>query len=142
MEVITVLGSPKTAWLGPRVQHSIIEEPQAAKIIEEYMEEVPVGARLYPFSYQQCYGRWWKIAAYLGVELFKPGSLRGGGTVSLWRRTDNLPLVLWKGCWLNEVTLKHYLQEAMAPGAESKLASGAKKRVQELDHLCDGIFPL
>ena len=137
-----MLSSPKTAWLGPRVQHSIIEVPQIVKIIEEYMEEVPVGARLYPFSYQQCYGRWWRIASYLGVELFQPGSLRGGGTVSLWRRTDNLPLVLWKGRWLNELTLKHYLQEAMAAGAESKLSLSAKKRVRQLDQLFDGIFRL
>ncbi len=62
-------------------------------------------------------------------------SLRGGGTVDLYERTQNIPLVCWKGRWQNEKSLVYYLQDALPRRALGGLPEETKQTLFLLERL-------
>ena len=60
------------------------------------------------------------------------GSLRGGGAVSYFRKTQNLGALQYRGRWDNAGTLGHYLQEGLAALAFAKLDEKTLRRIRTL----------
>ena len=71
------------------------------------------------------------------VKMFKPRSLRGGGTVWLFEHTNNLGLTLWRGRWQSERSISWYLQEALGYSSLSRLPRSVQHRIQHLDSVCE-----
>ena len=72
---------------------------------------------VYPFSRAQAKARCGRLLQALGNDpaSLPPRSLRGGGIIHLFEKTQNVGLALWQGRWQNERLLAYYLQEALVP---------------------------
>ena len=107
------------------------------------MQRVPAGEPVFLFSYAMGQARWNRILDALGPglkESFPPSSLRGGGTVWLYKQTGDIPLVLWRGRWTSDRTLKYYLQESLSNSAVRRLGRKTQEQLKLLSSAYDVLF--
>ena len=98
-KLFTRVRKPKNAWAGPKIQHSLIDEEASVRFLERGTKGLDPDDFVYPLTQGQIASRWDKVATAIGVKSLglQVRSLRGGGTVHLYERTQNIPLVYWRG---------------------------------------------
>ena len=93
------LDAPKTAWRGPIIQTSELDNPEIVSFVLPGIAPLNDEDRVFPFSSAQVRERWGRILDALEIDkrLIPIRSLRGGGTLWLYRLTRDIPLVYWRG---------------------------------------------
>ena len=76
----------------------------------------------------------------LGTIGFTPASLRAGGATSLFLRTRNIAIVRFTGRWRSDLTLTHYLQEAVSAFILASMPEDLAKRLCRYGDLLYTIF--
>ena len=71
----------------------------------------------------------------LGIPNLPVRSLRGGGTVALFEKTQNIPLVVWRGRWQDQRNLEYYLQEALGQPITAGLGADVRERLRTLERI-------
>ncbi len=78
--------------------------------------------------------RWDAVLHSLGIspgrfEGLTPDGLRAGGTTHLFLSTQDIALVKWRGRWVSDRTLEHYLQEMGSASFITTLPEAARGRI-------------
>jgi len=143
-KLLTRVHAPKTAWLGPRIQHTTIEEDAEVRFVEEGLDSLGDEDLVYPLSAAQVDSRWNALMRAVGVphRRLTPRSLRGGGTCWLWDQTKDHGLVLWRGRWTSEKSLVFYLQEALVSKLLGELSGKTQSRILSASFLYDRLIRL
>lgn len=126
---------PKTAWVGPKVQYTELDDPLALHLLSALFLDLPLDAVVYGFSSAQERTRWETICAFIGVFGLQARSLRGGGTVWAYRKHRSLNRVLWQGRWTSVKNLTHYLQDGLGRSTLQGLSDGVRERLLALERL-------
>ena len=61
----------------------------------------------------------------------KPGFLRGSGATGFYLRTEDIPLICWRGRWRKLPTVGFYLQEVAAQLLLTDLPADARRCMAE-----------
>lgn len=119
-------------------QHARISDELSVKFLDSLFGCRPSDSALFGCSYGMLRSRWNKLFGFLGIptsEKLKgitPKSLRGSGASWLYRYTEDLPRILWRGRWQCRRTLEHYLQDVMGQVLLANLPQDQRSRVLEL----------
>ena len=77
---------------------------------------------------------WHELLADLGLESvgFLPAGLRAGAATHHFLGGTEIARLRFLGRWRNLQTLEHYIQEAVAAAAVSRIPKGAQERLSEI----------
>ena len=124
---------PKSRNRGAKVQHSTITDTRAVHLITKVFQDKPRAAKLYGGSPSVYRRRWDHLLRALGVQAslkLTPGSLRGGGALSLFRRGMLIADLQWQMRLKGQQTLAYYLQEVLADSVLPSLPESTRQRIQ------------
>ena len=136
---VVCLQSPKSAAFGQaRSQFVIIHSAKLvsawARLRDRRQLQSDSTSKVFPSGVSGLNVLW--IAALKACGLagneYTLGGLRAGGATSYYFQTLNPGSLRWRGRWRHEVTMEHYLQEAMVQLSWTSLDAEARSRISSL----------
>ena len=110
---IATIRNPKTRGTGPRRQHVLVTDPLLLHLLRKLRPHCGNESSLVQFT-PSYFTRWFaKILARLEIppKLYTPSSLRAGGATFEYLSSTPIPELRFRGRWMVEKTLDHYIQE-------------------------------
>lgn len=110
------INSSKTSRFMLR-QHAKVDDPLVVDFLIAIFGKDPLEKQLFGSCYSSFTRRWQAVFRQIGIPVSEasngvtPGCLRGSGATHLYHSTENIPLIAWRGRWLRQRTLEHYLQD-------------------------------
>ena len=135
------LRNPKTSRFARR-QHGRIDDAFAIRFIAFAFKGLSLDTYLYPASLHSFRRQWNAVMSQLAIPCkaalrgATPGVLRGSGATHFYQRTEDVPLLAWRGRWARTKTLEFYLQEVAAQMLLGSLPDSDRLRIQVLDKAC------
>jgi hypothetical protein len=139
------LRHPKTSRFARR-QHGRIDDAFAIRFISFAFRDLTLDTYLYPASLHSFRRQWDAVMSQLAIPCraaahgATPGVLRGSGATHFYQRTEDVPLLAWRGRWARTKTLEYYLQEVAAQMLLSSLSPADRDRILILDRACQAIL--
>jgi len=138
-----VVAGPKTRFSAARRQQAQLDDPLLIAALEQHWGARPRDSFLLacgadkPTAERRFRSAFNAVFTELGFSVrdglgLTPASLRAGGATHLFRVTQDITAVRWRGRWTNERSLEHYLQEMAAAEVMSELAPAVRSRVLQL----------
>ncbi len=132
--------NPKTRNSGARTQYSCTDEELCVNLVSSIWDRLLPDQWLYDGSASAFRYRWNALLRKLTVPPslhLTPGSLRGGGAVSSYRKGAAIDQLMWKMRILHQKTLASYLQEMVAASVLPALPTNVLEHIKQLQ----GILP-
>ena len=133
--------APKTRRVYRR-QHVRIDEAAIIDYSCALWGNAAADAKLFALSSGSFRTRWNAIARAAGFDpvsikhAVTPACLRGSGATALYRKTNDVRLVQWRGRWSRPQTLEAYIQEAAAAQSLLRVPEECRAKVLLLsEHL-------
>ena len=142
--VIIAVEDPKTQ---PPLQHVTLEEPAAIPLNRWFIAGLPGDSLLWPGPNYDARLASFAYALQRGLErlglpanAYTPASMRAGAATAIWVRTFNGELVQRKGRWASARSLRHYLQQAAATLALTRLPLPVRQKCHALADLLPALL--
>ena len=142
--LIIAIEDPKTL---PALQHATLEEPAAIPLLRWFIAGFPDDSLLWPGPNYDARLASFAYALQRGLErlglpanAYTPASMRAGAATAIWVRTFNGELVQRKGRWASARSLRHYLQQAAATLALTRLPLPVRQKCYALADLLPALL--
>jgi len=139
---IVAIRQPKTRRRGARVQSVLIEDPSLLVWLEWYVAGLPMDEPLLHGGYDTLAANWKLLLVAVGLprSLFTPACARAGGATFDYIERGDVPDLLRRGRWRNQVTLDHYVQMAAAELVWNNLSHEQIGRVRRFAELAGPVL--
>ena len=133
--LLILLPSTKSRTRGPKQQYVRLDEPMVIDFVKRLLPKLLPSERIWPGSMSQFRRHWHLVVGHLTTlpKLVYPSSLRPGGASYLFQLWgEDLPRLQWRGRWVHQRTLSHYIQELGAVHVLTQVPMAQRVRLQQL----------
>ena len=129
---IVGIPNPKTQKFGGRIQHCVIGDETTILWLEWFCFELPSNLKLFPISMPRLRALFKSLQKQLSLSGFQLASFRAGRATQLHLDGCSLDRLMFAGRWKSLSSLHHYVQEAGAVLAMSRIPAPVASRLQQL----------